>query len=153
QHIIEVVVPTKVTKITPLFSICRRRECAEQFGTERIRNILKHRSGASPAFSKTSPPPAIRILDWPVESRGPRRRLVADRHQSQRVGCMRRPVVLGAKADVARVVLSLVIEAECIATGLSGRLVEPELRSEPAQRLDPHYRSSPALVLHRRLDG
>src|SRR5229473_8522200 len=103
-------------------------------------------------FCEPSHPPLLPIPDRPVEIRGPPRLLVTDRHQPERVGGVAGPVVLGSEADVARLVLALVIEADRVAAGLGRRLIPPELRAEPAQRFDAHHGGAPALVFHRRLD-
>ena len=57
----------------------------------------------------------------------PRRVLVGDRHQAEGVGGVRRPVVVGAKADLQRLVLALVVVAERVAAGFGGRPVEQTL--------------------------
>src|SRR5690348_14003575 len=56
--------------------------------------------------------------------------------------------MVGAEADVPRLVLALVVVAERIAAGLGGRLVEPAPRKDAPRRLDPHRRGAPALVWH-----
>src|SRR6266702_2045754 len=74
-------------------------------------NLAKLTLEQSANFVKlaSSHPPLLAILDHPVETPRPPRRLVADRHQSQRIGSMARPVVLRSQPHVPRVVLALVI--------------------------------------------
>ena len=45
------------------------------------------------------------------------------------------------------------IESDRVAASFGGCFVPPDLRAEPAQRLDAHHRDASALVLDRRLDG
>jgi len=73
------------------------------------------------------------------------RLFVVDRHQAESVARMRGPVVLGAKPNVARLVLFLVVVAERLATGLGSLLVEPAPREYSTHRLDPHHGRARAL--------
>src|SRR5262245_66099403 len=68
-----------------------------------------------------SPPPPLLISYRPVETPGPARRLVADRHQSQCIGGMARPIMLRPEANVANVVLTLVVEPDRVPSGFGGR--------------------------------
>ena len=91
------------------------------------------------------------VVTVPLKCRARTRRLlVVDRHEAERVGSMARPIVIRPEADVADIVLALVVVAERIAAGFRGRLVEPASRQNAAHRLDPHGRRAHALVLHRR---
>src|SRR4051794_16844931 len=100
-----------------------------------------------------SHPPLLAIPDRPVEIPLPPRLLITDRHQTQRIRGMARPIMLRTQSDIANVVLALVIEADRVPARLGGCLVPPDLRTEPPQGLDAHHRRTAPLVFHRRLDG
>src|SRR5436305_15019763 len=65
------------------------------------------------------------------------------------MGCMRRPVMFGAKADIARLILALMVVAECIAARFGRGLVKPALRENAPHRFDTQRSRTTSLVLHR----
>ena len=60
------------------------------------------------------------------------RRLVGHAHHAERIGAVRGPVVLRSKADVAGLVVFLMVPAERIETWRAGLCIEPDRREEPS---------------------
>src|SRR5438105_10327835 len=91
------------------------------------RDNPRNNAEATGTAVRPSHPPLLAILDLPVEASRPPRLLVADRHQTERVGGVAGPVVLGAEADVAGLVFALMVKPDGVPARLRRRLVPPYL--------------------------
>ena len=74
------------------------------------------------------------------------RLFVHDRHESKSIDRVRRPVVLRSQANVARLILTLVIETERLNPGLCCFLVKPTARENAAGRFDSQRGRAGSLV-------